>query len=445
MEAKNPWPRQGELQVATKGRYALHSQTVQMVAKSVQVAFANARLLRKTYPEMRMRYPYREKRHYALLWPAQAVSVRAGRVILPMGKGRPELVLPLGRELPFEVGACKVVWKDGWELHVASLEPAEPAASPGNERATGDLGEIHQIALATSTGKALVISGRGIRSAKRRRCKGLAALAAKGSRCKKGSRRHRKLARARRALSRRTRNQIRDLRHKGLRNAVDFCAQEKVGSLYVGNPDGVRRRKAGAVHNGRMARWECGLDLKLIEHKCHKAGIIFTSGTERGSSSHCPCCGNRQRPTGRNFTCRKCGATVHRDVMGAVNQHRIGFGQPVPLPSSTIYLRPGGATRQRAGNEHPAWASSSRPDTGLPENQGQLSCGAGEPDNRFAKTATNVGRESKHLRRRALACLPRDPQESAHRSRPNPKKPAAFRRRGVSLNHTTIPTQTTVH
>ena len=97
--AKAPWPNRGKLQVATKGRYALHSQTVQMIAKSVLTAFSTAKELRRTHPEMGMRYPYRKKRHHCMLWPAQAVAEKDGKIILPMGKGRADLVLPLGLSL----------------------------------------------------------------------------------------------------------------------------------------------------------------------------------------------------------------------------------------------------------------------------------------------------------------------------------------------------------
>ena len=55
LRERAPWPSRGRLQVATKGRYGLHSQTVQMVAKSVQTAFATTRQLRLSHPEMRMR------------------------------------------------------------------------------------------------------------------------------------------------------------------------------------------------------------------------------------------------------------------------------------------------------------------------------------------------------------------------------------------------------
>jgi putative transposase len=33
-----------------------------------------------------------------------------------MGRGRPSLVFKL--ELPEQMGGCKLVWKDGYELHV---------------------------------------------------------------------------------------------------------------------------------------------------------------------------------------------------------------------------------------------------------------------------------------------------------------------------------------
>jgi putative transposase len=388
MKERKSWPSWKELRRFTKRKYWLHSQTVQAVAKSVQVAFATTRQLRKTHPKMGMRYPHKKKYVYSLMWPAQAVEFIGNTVVLPMGNGRKDLILEFNGDLPFIGGACKVVWSGGWELHVTSRGEEKPEPSPGAVMATGDLGEIHQIAVVTSTGEALVVSGRKIRAIKRRRCMELGKIASKSSKCKKGSKRDKKLGRARRKLSQRTRYQVRDLRHKGLRSVINFCVNQKVGSLYVGNPHGVRSRNCGAVHNGRMARWEYGLDLNLLEHKAKKEGIEFKQGTERGTSSHCPACDNKQRPVGRNFTCKKCKVTVHRDLMGGVNMHPIGFGQKVPLPTAIKYLRPcegfvRNLRKKATGNENPVAESSSRPATGLLTNSKLLSCcGAGE----FGKT-----------------------------------------------------------
>jgi putative transposase len=87
-QTHSKWPGRNELQQATKGHFALHSQSVQMVVHAFLANIATTRELRKTHPQMRMRYPWRTKRFYPVHWPAQAVSKEKGRVVLPMGKGR---------------------------------------------------------------------------------------------------------------------------------------------------------------------------------------------------------------------------------------------------------------------------------------------------------------------------------------------------------------------
>src|SRR5215467_680658 len=136
------WPDRDELQQATKGQFALHSQTVQMICHQFLANVEAARELRQT--NRKIRYPYKDQRHYPLLWPAQAVSVERGRIVLPMGRGRRSLAFKL--DLPEQIGGCKLVWKDGYELHISV--PATPVQeAPGIVQATVDLGEIHQAAI----------------------------------------------------------------------------------------------------------------------------------------------------------------------------------------------------------------------------------------------------------------------------------------------------------
>src|SRR5437660_1146874 len=101
------WPGRDALQKATKGRFALHSQSVQMVVHAFLANVETTRELRQSHPQMQMKYPWRTKRFYPVKWPAQAVCKEQGRVVLPMGKGRKSLVLPL--DLPEEAGACSLV------------------------------------------------------------------------------------------------------------------------------------------------------------------------------------------------------------------------------------------------------------------------------------------------------------------------------------------------
>ena len=199
------------------------------------------------------------------------MSVEHGRIVLPMGRGRASLVFKL--DLPEHLGGYKLVWKDGYELHVSV--PAAPApAAPGAVQATVDLGEIHQAAVTTNTGAALVVSGRGIRSLKQTAAPdGPGATRQETETLPAWVARWRKLQRARQQVSARKRRQMRALRHQGTRKVITFCHQQHVGSHFIGNPDGVRKRNSGRHHNQRMAVWEYGQDIAYLSYKASRASI----------------------------------------------------------------------------------------------------------------------------------------------------------------------------
>jgi putative transposase len=341
-QARNLWPGQNELQRTTKGRFALHSQSVQMVVHAFLANIEATRRLRATHPKMRMKYPWKTKRFYPVHWPAQAVSVEHGRVVLPMGRGRASIVLPL--DLPENSGACTIVWNRGFELHVC-IEVLQVEHTPGKNHATVDLGEIHLAAVTTSTSAATVISGRGIRSLKRQCNMRHRQLAKKQARCQKHSQRWKKLQLARNKMARRIERRVRDLRHKATRQVIEFCIQEQVGTLFIGNPHGVRHESKGRHHNQRMAQWEYGKDIDYLTHKSKQACIESFTGSERGTSSQCPVCRHKHKPKGRVWKCRKCGFVGHRDVVGSINMHRLAYGEQVTFPRSVTYLRPGPSRR----------------------------------------------------------------------------------------------------
>jgi putative transposase len=345
--AHSTWPGQNELQQATKGCFALQSQSVQMVVHAFLANIETARQLRATHPKMRMKYPWKTKRFYPVHWPAQAVSRERGRVVLPMGRGRASIVLHL--DLPEHSGACTLVWNRGFELHVC-VEVPQAEHPPGENRATVDLGEIHLAAVTTTTGAALVVSGRGIRSLKRQRNMRHRQLAKKQARCQKYSRRWKKLQWARNRMAGRIERRVRDLRHKATRQVIDFCVEKQAGTLFTGNPHGVRQENKGRHHNQRMAQWEYGKDIDYLTHKSKQARIESFTGSERGTSSQCPACRHRHKPKGRVWRCKKCGFVGHRDVVGSINMHRLAYGQQVTFPRSVTYLRPGPSRRSsRAG------------------------------------------------------------------------------------------------
>ncbi len=336
------WPSQVDLQRETRGgQYALHSQSIQLVCQQFLANVATIRQLRQSHP--RHRYPYHPKRYRTVCWPAQAVSREGQRLLLPMGRGRPSLSFHLP-DLPPEIGAVSLVWHGGYELHIvvpAAPEAQAPLPPCSAVQAAVDLGEIHQAAVTTSTGLGLIVTGRGMRSLKRQHHKLLGLLARLQSRCQKGSKRWRRLQYTRAREAGKQERRVRDLRHKGTRQVVDFCRAAGVQTLYVGDPYGVRNENKGRHHNQRMSQWEYGKDKQYLHEKCERVGIACFSGSERGTSSHCPRCDWKKKPTGRNWRCRRCGLVGHRDIVGSMNMHPLAFGSRINYPSSLTYRRPG--------------------------------------------------------------------------------------------------------
>jgi hypothetical protein len=93
----------------------------------------------------------------------------------------------------------------------------------------------------------------------------------------------------------------------------------------------------------RMSQWEYGKDIEYLDYKSKHAGISSFSGSERGTSSRCPKCGHQHKHKGRNWVCKGCGLSGHRDLVDSINMHPIAFQNKVTFPVSkdVTYLRPG--------------------------------------------------------------------------------------------------------
>ena len=72
---------------------------------------------------------------------------------------------------------------------------------------------------------------------------------------------------------------MRALRHQGTRKVITFCQEQHVGSLFIGNPHGVRKRNSGRHHNQRMAVWEYGQDIAYLSSKAAVASIESFTGS----------------------------------------------------------------------------------------------------------------------------------------------------------------------
>lgn len=361
------WLSQTDLQKLTKGKYELHSQSVQMVCQAF-VANIDSTLENRRQGN-NMKYPWLTKRFYPVSWAAQAVSYKLGRLILPMGRGRKPIVLKL--KIVGAIGAVSLVWNYGFEIHVKSEALYQKSNSEGN-KATVDLGELNLGAVTTSDSHAAIVTGRGIRSLKRQRNIAIGKIKRKQSKCKKYSKRWKRLQKANNRISRRVEKQVRDMRHKATRQIVEFCKTHGVDTVFIGNPHGVRNRDCGRHHNQRMSLWEYGKDIDYLTYKFKLSGIKVLTGTERGTSSHCPVCGARKKVKGRDWQCpnKLCGFRGNRDAVGSANMHPIAFGTKIEFPTNITYLRP---VHWRSRCSGTSQSSLSKPIPQAPEISGESS------------------------------------------------------------------------
>ena len=333
------WLNQTQLQKLTKGKYELHSQSIQMVCQAFLANIDSTKANRRSGLK-KIKYPWRTKRFYPVLWTAQSVKYIDGKLTLPMGRGRQSLSFRL--KLDFEPGAISLVWRSGFELHIKEEVELEKLKQT-NVKAAIDLGEIHHSAVSTNTGQGLIVSGRGIRSLKRQRNMALAKLSRKQSKCQKYSKRWKKLQVAKTRFCLHNERQIREYRHQATRYCVEFCKTHDVDTVFIGNPDGVRNKNCGRRHNQRMAQWEYGKDIDYLTYKFKMAGISVLIGSERGTSSTCPECGRKHKPKGRTWNCpnTKCSyQNRHRDITGSLMMQVLAFDKKPKYPKEIKYLRP---------------------------------------------------------------------------------------------------------
>lgn len=311
-----PWPAIGHFEKHYKGRFALHSQTVQALIKKFFANLDTARSLRKQ-GNRRARYPYRLKGFVNVVWKGQAVKTRGGRLILPMGRGRAPLsvklpTLPEGTLAQVEVAYGRVI---------LTLKREAANVRPLPNQGAVDLG-ICNLAAVTDGKETLIVSGRGLRSVQQGRAKSLAELAHRQSRCTKGSCRWRRLQKAKARLKRRTANLTRNLLHHAANQVREFCQTRGIGELAMGALSDINRNKCGRRSrrcNQDIGLWSVGQFTNYLAYKLPRIGCGVIKDSERDTTRTCPVCGHQHTPGGRTYGCLKCGFQAARDEVGSYN------------------------------------------------------------------------------------------------------------------------------
>jgi len=213
-----------------------------------------------------------------------------------------------------------------------------------------DEGIINPMTLATwaddKTIKVTIINGREARAIKRQRNKSVGKIQRKLSRCKNGSRRHRRLTAAKKKTKARANAHLRDFNHQVSRKAAKHVIDHDTGRLVIGDVRGIeqktrQRRSAGRHQRQQLSQWERGKQEYYLQVK---TGLELEHLNESDSTKTCPACGARNRPSGRDYRCKACNFVCHRDAVGAINiLQKALYGQYMPIGPDTkirvTYLR----------------------------------------------------------------------------------------------------------
>ena len=338
-----------DLQKALKGLYPINSQSVQAVADKYCAACLATKSAKSC--GLANKYPWRRKHNYPTTWKADSFKLVGNRLKLSLGTFAGKRQAPIEVKLPkstveklsgAKVQQISLIW-DGWlKLAIVADDGKTNAPAIQSDKCCGvDLGEIHSIAAFESGGKALIITGRLLRSIKQYQLKKLAQFSQKLSKCKKDSRRYKKLRRAKRRMLQKTNARIRDLNHKITRSLVTWAVENEVGKVYVGNPEGVERQRRRKIVSQKLSRWNFGKHMEYLTYKLALVGIELEKIGETYSTQTCPQCGRCHKCSNRNYRC-SCGYEAHRDIHGARNILSLGLSGRICITTpikETKYLR----------------------------------------------------------------------------------------------------------
>ncbi|MGG3449420.1 RNA-guided endonuclease InsQ/TnpB family protein [Domibacillus aminovorans] len=380
------WLSKTDIQAIRKQTYDLHSQTVQAIADKYVANRETIRQLRKV--DKKANYPWRRKYYYCIPLKKASMTVSKDTITIKKAeygyalsdlltkkkkkkwnekvpKKNKTVVLPnLSEEDMENCNYAEIVWRNGayWFCYAVSV-PEKDISSYDFKAAGGELGEIHAVTVATEN-KALLVSGRAMRSLSQFRAKALADLSKKMSRCQKGSNQWKKYRQARIRIRQKSKHQLEQLEHKTTKEIVAFLEEENVTNFVIGHVSGIekntkkKKQKKNKIRRQQLSLWNQGRIKQKLTYKAQLKGIAVEETEESYTSQDCPFCGGRHHAKGRRFGCSVHKTEIHRDVNGAQNIARKKHHMAVKPLLSVIYKQPVWYKRflseeQRQKTKHP--------------------------------------------------------------------------------------------
>ena len=321
-EAKGFWLSDSGLKKYLKFKeYPCHAHSVQAIIDDYCGARRSFFSNRKSDPTAQP--PHRTRKFHTFTWRATGISYKHGKLRLSMGKGRDPLYIKIDKKfykkVPAEVSMVYNRITRLYEFHATYEVKPQKSKSKAGRVVAVDLGEIHPI-VSFDGFTSEIYNGRYLRSLVQYREKFKATLNQLISRCQRGSRRYKKLKRAKNRTLNQLNSLIRDVRHKITSRFVSACKAKKVETIVIGDIKRIRQSiDYGKKVNQKLHQWAFGKITEMITYKAKAVGIKVDSQDEVYTSQTCPSCGHRKKPKQRAYHCSKCKWQGHRDMVGASN------------------------------------------------------------------------------------------------------------------------------
>lgn len=337
------WPSRSRWEKWAKGRFpTLSAQCAQQMIKKFMDCLSSTTALRKAQAErgeeVTASYPWRPKRYKEIVYTNQDATIRDGFLRLGNGKGNRPLRIRLHKEFVAPGRLMEVQLGVGDVRMIFEITLEKPGEHAAETKPIGnDLG-VNSIIAATDGETAIVVSGREIKAITQWRNKEIAHLDSMISRCEKGSKRRKRLVRAKGRLRASCKRKIRDILHK---STAAVRKQFPGAKAYVGEPFNDAAQKRGPVQ-AQLISQHCGR--VLIEQLDYKQNGA-TEVCEAKSSKTCPGCG-WLNSCDRVYRCKNpdCGLVAPRDVIGATNILSIGLYSEMrkhqSVAKKVVFIRP---------------------------------------------------------------------------------------------------------
>ena len=317
----------------------LHSQTTQAIIDYLIGSIKTA--VKNRFKDKSHNYPSKRNQHI-IIWKNQAIrfSEDGKRIILPNARGKEPLIVKLKKkhlklldkwlnQFCGEIKQAVLTKKFGrWVVNLIIKYPDQKQNVDRRKRLFVDLGEIHPFACYDEPNNQFVLfNGRYIRSLKHKRFKLISIKQKLLAHKQKGSRRYQRIENSLNEQIWKVERQLEDLENKYIKKLLDYCLENKIGTVVIGDVEGIREKAKYNKNANRKIHliWRFRKLVEKIKNKLSTYGVKVVEVSERYSTQLCPVCGQKNKTNNRNYKCSKCGFKFHRDFVGSLGIARNFF------------------------------------------------------------------------------------------------------------------------